>query len=472
MATADGGDETGEYGESPVHRGVGRGASGGAAAGHDIGEKSGSRKRKATVISTDFTSLLGNGEHSKVVCQDSQRILKEIKDGSEYVKELGYCEADQKLIVELALKAKEMQYLRKQNEEMQGKIDGMRKPNEERQDKNDGLAEQNKELQAKNDGLVKENEELQTGTDSMRKFNGELQAMNGSLTKWSDELQAKNDGLVKLNEELRANKDGLSDQNKELLAKSVVLVKQNEEMQTNTDSMRKQIVELQVKYDGLTKENEELQVQNTGLIKWNEELQTMNASLMKWIEELEDKNDGLENLTECLWRKERESNIELQKGRNKLITGFEDRINLRTSIGIKRMGELDMKPFQIACKSEYGNDDYLMKAAMLVARWEDELRNPSWHPFKVVQVNGEHKEVLDDDDVKLKFLLIAYGGDVCNAVKTALMEMNEYNPSGRYVVPELWNFKEGRKATMEEVLSYLFRKMRGDTTQERRHRQM
>ncbi|CAO2174607.1 unnamed protein product [Urochloa humidicola] len=193
--------------------------------------------------------------------------------------------------------------------------------------------------------------------------------------------------------------------------------------------MRKRNVELQAKSDGLTKENEELQVKNAGLIKGNEELQTMNASLMKWIDELEDRNDGLENLTECLWRKERESNIELQKGPKELITGLADGLDGRT-IGIKRMGELDMKPFQIRCKSEYGNGDYLMKAAMLVARWEDELRNPSWHPFKVVQVNGEHKEVLDDDDVKLKFLLIEYGDSVCNAVKTALMEMNEYNPSG------------------------------------------
>lgn len=76
------------------------------------------------------------------------------------------------------------------------------------------------------------------------------------------------------------------------------------------------------------------------------------------------------------------------------------------------------------------------------------------------------QEVLDDDDAKLKYLWIEYGDDVCNAVKTALTEINEYNPNGRYVVSELWNFKKGRKATMKEVLRYLFGQM--ETTTKRR----
>nr|CAB3472212.1 unnamed protein product [Digitaria exilis] len=115
------------------------------------------------------------------------------------------------------------------------------------------------------------------------------------------------------------------------------------------------------------------------------------------------------------------------------------------------MGELDDKPFQNACRETYGNDDYHVRAAELVSYWQEELKKPSWHPFKIVEVNGETKEFLDDDDPKLKLLSTEYGDDVCSAMKTALMEINEYNPSGRFVVPELWNFKEGRKATMVEV---------------------
>jgi len=70
---------------------------------------------------------------------------------------------------------------------------------------------------------------------------------------------------------------------------------------------------------------------------------------------------------------------------------LEDKLNGQTAIGIKRMGELDEKPFQNACKRKYGNIDYQTKAAELVSSWQDELKNPSWHPFLVVQVNGEHK---------------------------------------------------------------------------------
>jgi len=47
------------------------------------------------------------------------------------------------------------------------------------------------------------------------------------------------------------------------------------------------------------------------------------------------------------------------------------------------------------------------------------------------------------------------------------MEINEYNPSGRYVVSELWNFSKGRKATMGEVLKYLLRQMETATKRRR-----
>ena len=57
----------------------------------------------------------------------------------------------------------------------------------------------------------------------------------------------------------------------------------------------------------------------------------------------------------------------------------------------------------------------------------------------------------------MKSLKNEYGDEVYEAVTTALTAMNQYNPSGRYPVPELWNPKERRKATLTEGVSYLLK---------------
>ncbi|KAG2260965.1 hypothetical protein Bca52824_068044 [Brassica carinata] len=59
-------------------------------------------------------------------------------------------------------------------------------------------------------------------------------------------------------------------------------------------------------------------------------------------------------------------------------------------------------------------------------------------------------EVVDEEDEKLRNLSEEWGEDAKNAVKTALEEMNEFNASGRFVVPILWNFEHGRRATLKE----------------------
>ncbi|CAL9134857.1 unnamed protein product [Musa textilis] len=179
----------------------------------------------------------------------------------------------------------------------------------------------------------------------------------------------------------------------------------------------------------------------------------MSEQLKEKIEEMED----LEALNQTLVVKERMSNDELQEARKALIHGLGDLLGSRSLIGIKRMGELDDGPFLPACKQRFSKDEAEIKAAEYCSHWQHELKKPEWHPFKIVDTDGKQQEVIKDDDEKLRALKEELGDAVYKAVTTALLEMNEYNPSGRYPIPELWNSKAGRKATLTEVINYILK---------------
>ena len=86
----------------------------------------------------------------------------------------------------------------------------------------------------------------------------------------------------------------------------------------------------------------------------------------------------------------------------------------------------------------------------------------------VIQCLNMIQEIIDEDDGELKRLRHDWGEDPYAAVVNALLELNEYNPSGRYVVQELWNFKEGRKASLQEVIQCMAQELKNTEAYKRR----
>ncbi|KAI4383850.1 hypothetical protein MLD38_009646 [Melastoma candidum] len=181
-------------------------------------------------------------------------------------------------------------------------------------------------------------------------------------------------------------------------------------------------------------------------------MQEMTQSL----EEKEEELDDLHALSQALIMKENAANTELQEARKALIVAF-GKVTSRSFIGVKYMGELDNKPFLEAAKMKFNKEEAVLKATEVCSLWESHLKDPNWYPLKTIQVGEEHKEIIDEDDEKLRELKEEYGDEAVKAVTTAYMEINQYNPSGRYLTPELWNRQEERKATLKEGVTHLLK---------------
>lgn len=310
--------------------------------------------------------------------------------------------------------------------------------------------------------------------EEQEKLNYELESKRKELDSWSKELN-KREALTererqKLDEEKKKNdvrNSSLKMASIEQKRADENVLRLVEEQKREKEEALNKILELEKQLD--TKQKLEMEIEELkGKIQVMKHLGDQDDTgvqkkMKEMTEELEGKvgeMDDLEALNHTLIVKERQSNDELQEARKELIAGLTDMLSGRTNIGIKRMGEIDQKPFHNTCKQRFPTDEAVLKSSMLCSEWQENLKKPEWHPFKVITVDGNSREILDEEDEKLKNLKEEWGNDIYNAVTTALLEMNEYNPSGRYVVSELWNFKEGRKATLKEVISYILKNMK------------
>ncbi|TVU46255.1 hypothetical protein EJB05_05780 [Eragrostis curvula] len=207
-------------------------------------------------------------------------------------------------------------------------------------------------------------------------------------------------------------------------------------------------------------ENESTDVQN---MDWNhitsesytdlkEKINMITNDLIERDEEMED----LESLNKTLLIMERRTNNELSEARRELIEVLRKMKETQSIIGVKQVGQIDQEVFLNARRLK-GRDDDLKDAAFFSSKWQEEISNSGWHPFKVTIVDGVAKEVIMEDDERIVALKEEWGTEVYNSVVQALIELNEYNPSGRHPVHELWNFSENRKASVAEAIKHLIK---------------
>ncbi|KAL3511962.1 hypothetical protein ACH5RR_024679 [Cinchona calisaya] len=316
-------------------------------------------------------------------------------------------------------------------------------------------------------------EHVQRVLDEQEKLNAELEYKKKQLDSWSKELN-KREALTererqKLDEEKKKNdvrnnalQMASEEQRKadENVLRLVEVQKREKEealkkiLELERDLNAKQKLEMEIeelkgKLEVMKHLGDDVAVQN--------KIKEMNEELNEKIEEM----NSVEHLYQTLVTKERQNNDELQEARKELIAGLSELLkSARAHIGIKRMGEIDPKTFESECKLKFP-DDYEFKALEMCSLWQEKLKDPDWYPFKVVRVDDHtHEKILDEEDASLRELKSEWGDNIYDTVTTALRDLDEYNASGRYVVSELWNFKENRRATLKEVISFIFKQLK------------
>ncbi|XP_004287122.1 PREDICTED: factor of DNA methylation 3-like [Fragaria vesca subsp. vesca] len=202
----------------------------------------------------------------------------------------------------------------------------------------------------------------------------------------------------------------------------------------------------------------------------NEKLHMKVAELEKQLQAVSGDMEGGKKIIGLSdsFRKEQSYKDELEQTRKALINVLCD--GSKENIGVKRLGDLEWEAFQVAAKREYFVEEEVNgRAKELCSIWENYIGDSNWKPFKVItDMRGRIKEIIDEEDEKLKKLKVELGNEAYDTVITALLEMKEYNPFGRYKVEELWNFQQGRKASLMEGVQYLLKQLDLVNTNKRR----
>ncbi|CAN6270872.1 unnamed protein product [Urochloa humidicola] len=271
-----------------------------------------------------------------------------------------------------------------------------------------------------------------------------------------EELSNKNKELSLEMENLRGMNQLLSRENHQLSVKNEKLSHDNKELTLKLKEKHVETVALKRGAIVLSGHTQGLQVQTRSMF---------NRKVQECIEGGAANDQALSNR---IISEDCEKRRELSEIRKRLIQIFGDIDHYRQNIRIKMMGEINCKPFLDASLREHPIDIATDEAVKNCSAWQQKIKDPFWHPYKRITEDGLSEEVLNDEDETLKKLKTC-GEGIYEAVTEALKEMDEYNRSGRTVVLELWNYKEGRKATLLECIEYLGKKAKEQSCRKRKN---
>ncbi|KAL2581335.1 hypothetical protein AAZV13_15G179600 [Glycine max] len=314
-----------------------------------------------------------------------------------------------------------------------------------------------------------------------KKLQQEIDTMNDELDRWCQQLieqekstiqqrrkfeeekKSQMESLILATEkQMKARSDVLSLLEKHQMEKKAVsdaLLKLEKEM-GNEQKLNLEIAELEEQLKVLKCVNlEEADHENKRKI----EIEEIEEKLEDMIFDMSVKDD--EN--QALKKKVQEAKIELEDARQQIIKELPQFLKGVTKIQIKKIGEVSARSFKKVCMNRYKNNKKASSESVkLCAKWQKEILDSTWHPFKIVDVEGkEIQEEIDENDPKLLSLKNDLGEEAYVAVVTALKELHEYhnsddaenthNSSEKQVIPEIWDSENGRRATVTEALKYI-----------------
>ncbi|CAM6081596.1 unnamed protein product [Calypogeia fissa] len=202
---------------------------------------------------------------------------------------------------------------------------------------------------------------------------------------------------------------------------------------------------------------EESKIITKDLEKKLKEMEEQKRVFEEELETLKDENEDFNNTINHLATMARSKSDELEEARKLAVRALHKYGN--KELNVKRMGEIETKPWIAACQQLYRNhaEGWEMAQSTKLSEWEELLTDHDFSPFKMVQKGNEDKweSQVDPNNEKLQELRTELGDEVCQTVVTALKELEEYNASGRYPVLVIWNFAKNRKATLAEVIRVL-----------------